>query len=62
MFISDVIGSSKEELHNVIIYDLRHFGVKHRIKKSVCKNSQVRCQLQTLGCDIALHFESRISY
>ncbi|XP_021923090.1 uncharacterized protein LOC110831423 isoform X2 [Zootermopsis nevadensis] len=40
MFISDVVGSSKEELHNVIVYDLRHIGVKHRIKKSACKNSQ----------------------
>jgi len=43
MFISDVAGSNKEELHNVIISDLRNIGVKHRIKKSANKqHSQVR--------------------
>jgi hypothetical protein len=46
MFISDVAESNKEELHNLIIYDLRHIGVKHRIKKSATKQqSQVRYQL-----------------
>jgi len=42
MFISDVAGSTREELHSVIICDLRHIGVKHRIKKSASKHSQVR--------------------
>ncbi|XP_023705411.1 uncharacterized protein LOC111863376 isoform X2 [Cryptotermes secundus] len=40
MFISDVEGSHKEELYNIIVHDLRHVGVKHRIKKSTNKHSQ----------------------
>jgi hypothetical protein len=59
MFISDVAGSHKEELYNVIIHDLRHVGVNHRIKKSANKHSQVRCQLRSA---VALNFDSGISF
>ncbi|XP_069681730.1 uncharacterized protein [Periplaneta americana] len=40
MFISDVVWNNKEELYNVIINELRHIGLKHRIKKSIGKYSQ----------------------
>ncbi|KAJ9596949.1 hypothetical protein L9F63_012019, partial [Diploptera punctata] len=40
MFISDVVGSGKEDIYDIIIQDLRHLGVKHRIKKTACKSSQ----------------------
>lgn len=59
MFISDVAGSHKDELYNVIIHDLRHVGVKHRIKKSANKHSQVRYQL---GSAVPLKFDSGISF
>jgi predicted Zn-dependent protease len=62
MFVSDVAGSYKEELHSVIIHELRHIGVKHRIKKSPNKHSLVRCQLYTLGSAIALNFDSGINF
>lgn len=59
MFISDVEGSHKEELYNIIVHDLRHVGVKHRIKKSTNKHSQVRYQL---GSAVALNFDSEIRF
>jgi hypothetical protein len=60
MFISDVAGScNKEELYNVIIHDLRHVGVKQRIKKGANKHSQVSGQLDSA---VALNFHSEISF